>query len=125
MTHFVLCQMGPEMIIPIRMNGENQLSGGWRLPAAPDWPPSPPGVLLHPRVSELMGKKANLQNKVVKKLNTAPMNFGLPVLHNVRSSVFRVRILHCLTPKITNQQTLWRVSDNELVSSPEFPSADP
>lgn len=77
--------MGPEMIIPIRLNGENQLSQGWSLPATPDWPPSPPGVLRHPRVSELMGNKANFHNKALKKLNTAPMNFGLPVVHNVSS----------------------------------------
>lgn len=81
------------MIIPIKMNGKHQHNGAWTFPAGPDWPPSPQGVLVHPRVTELMGKKPRLQKNGLQRIDATPVNFGLPTVHNVRQSTFSLNLL--------------------------------
>lgn len=80
--------VAPETIIPIRLSGSKKHTGKCRASAPPELSPSPAGVLLHPRVSELMGRKTSRQSNALRKPNVVPRNFGLSAVHNVRLSVW-------------------------------------
>ncbi|KAK8398783.1 hypothetical protein O3P69_004110 [Scylla paramamosain] len=75
--------VAPQTIIPIRLSGGKQQMGEGRDPVHSDWSPRPAAVLLHPRVSELMGRKTSRQSNAVRKLDAVPRNLSLSAAHSI------------------------------------------